>query len=745
MKAPLKAVSAAIVAILVSAGISPAVAAAPIIYSSGGFDYRVINSTSVSIVHCTGWQSGGSAACPSSNAVIPASIDQKAVTQIDDDAFASGGLTSLTLPDSLIVIGKRAFAGNKIKNLVLPNKLQRINEGAFDMASYSDSELKTLKPVLTVPESVNFVGHRSLPKVWEIRFLGDAPIGGDSDIFDVGSANSLAPNKVSAFYTKKGWAHGGSSGFYNAHIALVAPENTLVYKDLDYQVGTDGKITIIFCDPGASGTHQCPAHLVIPDTINGKQVAKIGDGAFFRDDITSVSLPKGLVSIGKDAFALTGITQVNFPNSLTSIGAGAFNNSDNVEPYRRWVARTTTIPSSVTFIGKDALSGLGETQVIRFLGDAPATDSVNIFEARKPLKIYASANKTGWTSHSFSGQQVTLDTDPATQATYGSVNGLDWRLQVDDSIQITSCTGWSDPFGSSKPSCPKKSYVIPQTIAGKDVTSIGDAAFAFSQLKSIQWPSTITSIGAQAFDWGNSGGEDRSYLSSLVLPPNLRTLGNSALSGFVVDKPLQVPATVTSVGVSSFPSVDTVNFLGDAPSVKKDPTQKWTSPFIYRFVNSNNPMHADTEYVTALGGKTGWQTRSLAGTHVTLDTDPMPELPKAKWAILKGTCKRPPTWIVFAVKPVSNVSFKVKTSQRLSSIQRELLFGKPGTTSPSAISCLPLAKLKAPAGWIIFEEFWDPTLSYSLLPISDLGARGPEYAIKSTGKQKLAAGSAGSN
>jgi len=85
-----------------------------------------------------------------------------------------------------------------------------------------------------------------------------------------------------------------------------------------------GQITIT----GYTGTM-----MVIPERINGLPVVAIGDGAFFYNQLTSVSIPDSVTHIGMIAFAYNQLTSVSIPNSVIDIGGGAFD--DNVTITRR--------------------------------------------------------------------------------------------------------------------------------------------------------------------------------------------------------------------------------------------------------------------------------------------------------------------------------------------------------------------------------------------------------------------------
>ena len=56
-----------------------------------------------------------------------------AVTQIDDYAFYSTTIKSVTFPDSLTTIGKYAFLGNNLTSVVIPDRVTIIGHDAFQM------------------------------------------------------------------------------------------------------------------------------------------------------------------------------------------------------------------------------------------------------------------------------------------------------------------------------------------------------------------------------------------------------------------------------------------------------------------------------------------------------------------------------------------------------------------------------------------------------------------------------------
>jgi hypothetical protein len=81
---------------------------------------------------------------------------------------------------------------------------------------------------------------------------------------------------------------------------------------------TNGTITI-------TGYTGLGGAVTIPSTTNGLQVTSIGDSAFFFDNLTSIVIPKSVVSIGDYAFVgCTSLTCLYFLGDAPSLGTDVF-------------------------------------------------------------------------------------------------------------------------------------------------------------------------------------------------------------------------------------------------------------------------------------------------------------------------------------------------------------------------------------------------------------------------------------
>ena len=133
-----------------------------------------------------------------------------------------------------------------------------------------------------------------------------------------------------AFFIQRGICMKKSIGIIVIMVLLMislfcVPASASTDGDFTYTVYAPGEVTI------TSYNKYGAKNVVIPATIEGYPVVKIGTAAFARTEITSVILPDSITSIGNEAFeSCKQLETVAMPKKLKTIGWQAFNGCSKI-------------------------------------------------------------------------------------------------------------------------------------------------------------------------------------------------------------------------------------------------------------------------------------------------------------------------------------------------------------------------------------------------------------------------------
>ena len=238
------------------------------------------------------------------------------VTSIGGGAFYNCiGLTSVTIPSSVIEIEKGAFSGcdNLERMAVSPDN------GVY--CSINNCIIEKFVKTLVAGCKTSII-----PSDGSVTTIGDYAFWGCSNLTSV-----TIPDSVTRV---------GNAAFYGCNESLYTKGGGIVYVD-NWAVDVVNK-TIIFIYVGNKT-------IISADIKSGTR--GIADSAFFDcDSLTSVTIPSSVVSIGDCAFdGCKSLTSVAIPGSVTSIGDCAFDGCKSLT--------SVVIPESITSIGYGAFSG----------------------------------------------------------------------------------------------------------------------------------------------------------------------------------------------------------------------------------------------------------------------------------------------------------------------------------------------------------------------------------------------------
>ncbi len=264
--------------------------------------------------------------------IIPETVtyDHKkySVVGICDDAFYNcSGLTSVTIPNSVTLIGNNAFYYcTKLTSVTIGNSVTAIGNYAFNNCSGLTS-INIPNSVTTIGSSA-FEGCSSLISINIPSFMmqiGNGTFRGCSKLASIKIPNSVTTIGVSAF----------------------SDCSSLTSINIPNSVTTIGSYTFYKCSGLTSPVYNANCFGYMPTVYKGAYtipdgIRQIAGTAFYNcSGLTSVTIPNSVTTIGGSAFyGCSGLTSVTIPNSVTKIGENAFYDCSNLES----ITCSATIP-----------------------------------------------------------------------------------------------------------------------------------------------------------------------------------------------------------------------------------------------------------------------------------------------------------------------------------------------------------------------------------------------------------------
>ena len=337
---------------------------------------------------------------------IPSRLDGAAVVEIGKEAFLERhSLKSVAIPDSVKVVGERAFAGcdglnelrsgrgikkiekdafsmcESLKSVVIPGSVEVVGDGAFAFCGRLQ-ELHLGAGIKKIEKGA-FSWRQSLKRVAVPETLEELGASAFEDCAGDDPAYALRQVELPEGVRRVGaWRFSDCSYLEYASIPASVEElglGVFAFCNALQRIEVDGGNARYMEYEGALYTHDgkrlvaYPAGLpqrrfVIPDFCREiapyafafasnlheieipATVERIGRGAFAGSSLEAIDLPKGVAEVEEDAFWMCGrLERIGLPAGLKTIGARAF---------RGCVAlHEIALPEGLEMIGDDAFCG----------------------------------------------------------------------------------------------------------------------------------------------------------------------------------------------------------------------------------------------------------------------------------------------------------------------------------------------------------------------------------------------------
>lgn len=397
--------------------------------------------------------------------VIPEKIGGYTVTEIGIDGPGMGGFKSITIPDTVKVINKGAFAKNlfleevkfgansqlelidqwafqdcrSLKSITIPASVETIVMGAFFnssrelTANVSDppidftntysltsvkfekgSKLKTVGELafrcqkaltsIELPDGLETIGNAAFlkcPALTSVTLPDSLETIGESAFMGCPALTSVT--LPASVETIGNYAFNPDSEFPDSALTAINVDAANPnFKSVDGVVYTkDGKILVAY--PAAK-----KGAFVIPDGVTSIQ-----QGAFQCAQISSLTVPEGVTEISVTAFCLCpNLESVTLPESLTKIDKMAFQGPNKLT--------SVTIPASVTSIDPQAFENSALTNINGAAGSYAETfakkNGYTFNSASADTSDSTSDSTSDTTSDSTSDSTNTGDKNPNTGA-----------------------------------------------------------------------------------------------------------------------------------------------------------------------------------------------------------------------------------------------------------------------------------------------------------------------------------------
>ena len=457
------------------------------------------------------------------NLEVPEMINGMQVTHVGSSAFSDARVTNLTLPDTLLSIGRNSFSYNNLIAIQISDSVTEIGDYAFSgnqgvdtiqigasvtsIGGYAFKEHSASS--IVIPDSVKTIGGYAFASTFASRALTEVKLGS--------SVESI-----------------GERAFEGDFEEVLIPAS-LTYLGRKAFVSSEPVVAMFFGD-----------------------LPEMATKSFYWE-------PEKADIIAQDVF--NNLEDVNWCQ-----GADGWEEIDerfgNEVNHSLWYLFWSGLYKSKGFLGVDCRDS-DVDGILNYEDEDDDGDGVVDAEDAFPLDDSEAVDTDG----DGIGNNADLDDDGDQVSDEEEIERGSDPLDVDSCIgdECSSAISYAvneDGISATALGCVtlcRNELVIPATVGGYRITIVGDSAFSYSNLTSVQLPDGLIKIGERAF--GNNA------VSSIVIPNTVETIARYAFSSNRLSE-ITIGESVVEMGFYAFSNRSNVanptelsllHFLGDFP------------------------------------------------------------------------------------------------------------------------------------------------------------------------------------